>query len=382
MKRNCTVIMLLDSFKYDYLKETSFLKELAKENSSSKLETSFGFAQPQCVFTGKYPEETNKFTLFYFNPKTSPFKWVKYFYFGFEISSKNKFSNYITRRFVDVTSQKINNYWFVTSSRIPFNILHYFDIILKKEFYRDDTLGTTSIFNLLRDNNMSFRVFGWPSIHNTKQAYERTILSLKNEKHDLYYIHLTDLDSITHKFGCNSLERKQEVQRLDKIIEELLKEFQKKYKVNFVLFGDHGMIDVKYTINIQKELLSLDLRFGKDYIMFLDSTMARFWFFNDKANEIKDLKIKGGHFLTKNELINLNANFKDNRHGDLIFLADPGYLILPNYFQGDLLIKSMHGYDPKHPSQYGVFISNGNEVEKLTDIYFLLCKLLKLDAYI
>ena len=116
------------------------------------------------------------------------------------------------------------------------------------------------------------------------------------------------------------------------------------------------MVTVKGKIDMKKILPP----FGKGYYYFLDSTEARFWFFNRKTKEnvINTLKnIKQGHLLTKKEKINYRVDFSDNRHFEELFLLNPGYIISPDFFHEDS-IKGAHSYGLKCDEEKGVFLIN------------------------
>ena len=49
--------------------------------------------------------------------------------------------------------------------------------------------------------------------------------------------------------------------------------------------------------------------------------------------------------------------FGDNAFGELVFLLDPGHVILPSFMGGERPM-AMHGYDPKHRLSSGAFLSD------------------------
>ena len=121
-----------------------------------------------------------------------------------------------------------------------------------------------------------------------------------------------DLDKIAHKYGTKSDEVKNCVKKNDDRLR----------KMDFdLIMSDHGMVDVKETIEVPFSNKCL-----------IDSTLARYW---GNVDEIKK-KLP----LKKGKIINWNK-----KYGDLIFLANPGVLIFPNSRQKKVSDKAMHGYD-------------------------------------
>src|SRR5204863_6007078 len=105
--------------------------------------------------------------------------------------------------------------------------------------------------------------------------------------------------------------------------------------------------------------------FGIDYAFFLDSTMARLWFYHARARERAQRALSalpGGRLLQPAELSHYGIAGCDSRNAEMIFLADPGVLIFPNFFQGHgEPIKAMHGYDPDCPDNLGFFMVYSTE---------------------
>ena len=141
------------------------------------------------------------------------------------------------------------------------------------------------------------------------------------------YVHIGELDKIAHKYGTKSEETKECIKKIDK----------KLSKMNFdLVFSDHGMIDIKKIIKVPESK-----------ICFIDSTMARYWGTKEELNKIKEkLSSKKGKII----------KWPDKKYGQLIFLANPGILILPNYWQGSRPCNAMHGYDPKNKDMLGFYI--------------------------
>jgi hypothetical protein len=88
--------------------------------------------------------------------------------------------------------------------------------------------------------------------------------------------------------------------------------------------------------------------------------MARFWFHHVKAREAVTTalsKVTGGRMLDVAGMKQFGIDRCDYRNAEAVFLADPGVLIFPNYFQASgEPIRGMHGYDPDCADNLGTFI--------------------------
>jgi len=114
------------------------------------------------------------------------------------------------------------------------------------------------------------------------------------------------------------------------------------------LFSDHGMTTLIEEVDIKSIIEDSELSAGIDYISFLDSTMARFWYENDKAkNKIhrKLASLKYGHFLSIDEMKSMGIYYPDSKYGEDIFLVSPGIQIVPSDMSPNSL-PGMHGYTP------------------------------------
>ena len=162
---------------------------------------------------------------------------------------------------------------------------------------------------------------------------------------------------------------------------ELLAVAEKHYaEVRVYIFSDHGMANCDELLDLKAKIEPLPLRFGKDYIVVYDSTMARFWFFNEAAREQITTTLNAvpqGRVLPDAELKAMRAHFPDGYFGELIFLANEGVLIVPSHM-GERPIRGMHGYHPEAKHSYAMLCSNQADIPEdiagITDIYRLMTR--------
>jgi len=122
-------------------------------------------------------------------------------------------------------------------------------------------------------------------------------------------------------------------------------------EVRLFICSDHGMATVHTHVDLMSRVEALGLKFGRDYTATYDSTMGRFWFHSPAARErITALlaQIPEGRILGKQELETLGCDFEGDQYGELIFLMNPGVLIVPSHM-GLTPITGMHGYHPDDP---------------------------------
>jgi hypothetical protein len=155
-------------------------------------------------------------------------------------------------------------------------------------------------------------------------------------------------------------------------LDELMACAREHYKdVQLTIFSDHGMANCDRLLDLRARIEPLGLRMGRDYAVVYDSTMARFWFFNDRARTLVTECLHGvadGRILPDRELEELGALFADRYFGELIFLVEEGVLIVPSHM-GERPIRAMHGYHPDAPHTYASLLTNYSDVpESMTAI--------------
>jgi len=359
-------VIMIDSFRYDYLSEknTPFLLNF---NKALRMKPTLGYSSGlhPIIVSGTYPRTNGVWASYYFS-SNSPYKWTK------AIAPFTYIANRFNRRLyekirivVKRMTKRISSSTHMRPRNIPLWLIGFFNH-LEREFFEARALGNIpTFFDILRKHNIHFRYIGYRKEKTDLEVFKKAMNSLKK---DFLFVYFFQLDGITHKYGVNSLQRKKHSKWLDKAVEKLVKKFIETHKEwNVFIFSDHGMCDITGVLNIKNALASIGVREFFDYIPFYDSTFARFWFLNKKASltvESRLNRLKKGHVLSQEELKKYGLDFKKNDYGELIFITNPGILLIPNYYTGFHVDKSMHGYIPEDGSQHGIFLFKNSDSGK------------------
>jgi hypothetical protein len=161
------------------------------------------------------------------------------------------------------------------------------------------------------------------------------------------------------------LEVPAKLRRYEEWLENLLAAAREHYgEVRLYVFSDHGMANCDELLDLKAKIDALDVQMERDYVVVYDSTMARFWFFNDRARQVITGALEGvsqGRIVPDPELEEMHTLFKDRYFGETIFLVKEGVLIVPSHM-GERPIRGMHGYHPTDKHSYAALMTNQPEI--------------------
>jgi predicted AlkP superfamily pyrophosphatase or phosphodiesterase len=401
INKNKVVFILIDALRSDYItkEDSPFLYNFAKTNKYYENVTqSRSFCERAEIFTGLSPRESGYFTAIGFSPEDSPYKDIKILdilAYPDKLFFKNRLYNIFRNKLIRLLT--IGKNILMKSYYIPVNTLKYFNLTEDKFDFRlkNGFDGQNNIFNDCKVNGLNIYYDSFTALNFTKPSTDESRLKLVEENiendYNLYLSYIGIIDSSGHKYGPKSKEIKSELKKLDQRLSEFYNNIVLNNKdTKFIFLGDHGMTKVHTHVNIEKELNELaiinNLKLGKDYIYFLDSTMFRIWYLNDNALKCIDnnLKcnqnlLKNGTFVNKSIAIEKEIPFPDKQYGDTLWMANVGVLIFPDFFHKSNPYKGMHGYDVDDLSSKGTCFVSSKKYEyteniKLTDVYNILKK--------
>jgi len=370
-----TLLLLVDAFRRDYVGRTRFIRQLASRSGLGSLREDFGFVPRAAYFGGLTPSRFGFTNMYCLDPVRSPFGVAR----GLPQSRRGRAveEELGLRSWIEAEARtRVPPYaaTYLSSADIPLALLPQFDLAEKRAPW-DRRVGYRSIFHELDDRSIVYFCCAWPETNRLSDPSDDGIVSetLTHVRPPVRfaYVHLQQLDAIGHAHGPESAELDHALARVDALVEAMLNTLRSRFDaVDVVLFGDHGMVSVTGSTDVWAAIERTGLRIGDDLPMFLDSTMARFWppTAAIRARVEQALESLPGRVLDDADLQRLDLRGCDPRNGTLIFLAHPGVLISPNFFQreGDS-VRGMHGYDPDCPDNQGVFIVHDGQ-ERACDL--------------
>jgi len=276
---------------------------------------------------------------------------------------------------------------------LPVSVSSYFDFSEKKPPWDPMYLSQTTLFDILRKNNIEWLFIGAPGNNLKSRIILRTFHQNISQKISFLWLHFGELDWICHKYGPGSSETWKILTEIDSAIYQIVKVLKKTFKdVDILVFGDHGMVRTRNTVNLEYRLKKTKLKIIKDYLFFSGATMCRFWYNTENVgSKINDMltQINYGKILENKDLEYYGCNFNDPKYGKIIWATNEGTIISPNFYNGTNIPKGMHGFIPKTMDSYASFIIKSSLINKprrlenpimLVDIFPTILNMMNLSA--
>lgn len=357
MKAVLPLFVFIDACGWEIIKNDSFARAWAPHRK--RLSSVFGYSSAciPSILSGNWPEEHRNWCYFVYDPEHSPFKplrwlrWLPKF-----ITSRRRFRRWLSKFLRGPL--KFRGYFDLYN--IPFKYISLFDFTEKKSPLEPGGMNRgPNIFDFLKLRDIDFHVSN--PARSESENLANLMEDIAGEQIDFAFLYWPDLDGLMHQVGNDSPEVPKKLREYEQRIARLVSVAEKHYEeVRLYVFSDHGMANCDRLLNLKAKIQSLNLKMARDYAVVYDSTMARFWFFNEPARQqiTECLKnVPEGRVLPDAELHELGALFPDRYFGDLIFLVEEGTLIVPS-FMGERPIRAMHGYHPSAPHSYASLLTN------------------------
>lgn len=375
-----TIMILVDAFSIAYLSKDTmpYIYNIGKEGLLTSLKPLFAFKGIETtLFTGKWPNEHYIFTEMCLRSIYTPIldRLFEYFIRLVDLSGHDKL----------MKLSRIGGEWIFRGTRtrltpniIPAKMLKYFTASQHQPIYKVNMATIPTIFDRLRANNIKFKFIEPSILHGDEGTIKKIKRYMEREQEiGFWYIKFSGFDREGHVYGPEPLLFREKIIATERYIENVINIFGGIDNINLLIVTDHGMSRVNNYIDLMSMLNKLNsISLYKDYIVFLDSTLVRFWFFNNHAKDkmIEYLNtLEFGHVASNEEKNMLKIPNDRTQTGDIIFLIDEGYVAYPDFWSGTRKPKGMHGYAyPNSKESLPVFITNKNmsHYYKSTPIYF------------
>ena len=175
-------------------------------------------------------------------------------------------------------------------------------------------------------------------------------------------MYMSDPDDVGHRYGPDSPEATEAVQRVDALVGRLLDGIESlpiADRTYFIVVSDHGMAPVDQSrirfLDDVIDLTGIRVRFGGPYaVLDFDGDEARL---EATYRALRD-GLPGVRVFRREEIPERFRYRSPPRSSDLLVLAEPPELI-GTRARGPGWTRGEHGFDPEHPAMRGVFMAMG-----------------------
>ena len=372
--KTLSMVIFIDALGWEVLKGRKFLENEMPHRQ--KLRSTFGFSSAcvPSILTGRTPREHLHWSYFFYSKETSPFGALRPLaWLPKALTERGRVRHLISR----LVGKVMGFTGYFQLYNLPFKYANLFDHCEKNNIFKAGGMNQgDNIFDLLERNEVPYHVSDWhDGEEDNLEACEQAIV---NEDIDFAFLYMASMDGLLHQVGKESDQVDTKLAWYEEKLRKLL-DVARDHRddVRVFICSDHGMATVNKDIDLMSTVQALPLDYKKDYVAVYDSTMARFWFMNERARSLVSETLNGldcGKILSPQELVALGCDFEGDRFGELIFLLDAGSIIVPSHM-GLKTITGMHGYHPDHEDSDAALLSNVSTpvpLESITDIFHLM----------
>lgn len=374
MRTPLSIYVLVDALGWELIKDRPFLDDVLAEKRWLVTILGYSSGAIPTILSGKTPSQHGHWNLFYLSPERSPFRWTK----PLGALPRPLVENRVSRRLLKAAARRLSGYsGYFSLYDYPVPHLPYFDLTEKRDIYTPGGLDCPSIFDVMANHDIPYECYNYHA-HTDAEILELAPRRARESEARVLFLYLANLDHILHWH----IHEPDTVRRaLDDYAAGLRRVYHAACEahddVRMFVFSDHGMTPIRWTHDLRKDVASLGLSVPRDYLPAYDSTMARFWVWNDTARARLTALLEDhpcGTLLSEAELQRLGVWFEDGRYYHLLFLMKPGMLLSPSDM-GAIRFAGMHGYHPSEPTADAVLLSTvpvDKAVDHITGVHDLL----------
>jgi hypothetical protein len=373
MKSPLSIYVLVDALGWEILRDRPFLDDVLQERRW--LQTILGYSSGAIptILSGRHPSEHGHWNLFYRSPDTSPFRWTR----PLRRLPEALVENPISRRVVKHLSRRLSGYsGYFSIYAYPVAHLDQWDLTEKRDIYEPGGLDCPSIFDQFRRLEIPYECYNYHRHTDTEILALGARRAVESDARVLF-LYLSDLDRYLHHFIHDTQGVHERVAWYEAGLRRIFEAARGVRETRMFIFSDHGMTPIRWTYDLRRDVDALGLRESHDYLAAYDSTMARFWAWNERARTrlVEALTDHPcGQLLSREELGRLGIGFDDDRYYQLLFVLKPGVLLNPSDM-GHFRFAGMHGYHPSDPTADAVLLSTApldKAVDHIVGIHDLL----------
>jgi Type I phosphodiesterase / nucleotide pyrophosphatase len=371
--RRISLCVLIDALGWKILEDQRFVDDVLVFRQPLKTVLGFSSGAIPSLLTGESPNKHGHWNLFYYDPANSPFAWMRWLR-----NFPDKLANHrVSQKLIKEAGRHFYHMGPQFECYVKPTLMPFFNWVERRCIYEPGGIsGAPSIFDRLVDSAIPYRVYSYHH-WSDKEILELAQHDLEHTDTEFFFVYLCELDAELHAFWAHPERLRSMLAEYEKNLRRLCETaLRLDPNASIAVFSDHGMAPVTNRYDLMKAVDALGWKMPDDYLVVYDSTMARFWFFNEAARVSINSCLNSqrcGRILRDRELQELGVYFPDQRYGETIFLLNSGCMFFRSDFHsGNWLPTGMHGYHPDDPYSDAVFLSNrppASPLKTIRDIY-------------
>ncbi|MBR0459094.1 MAG: glycosyltransferase [Victivallales bacterium] len=372
------VFVFIDALGWKQVQKYNFLPELLPHRRSIEMQFGYSCTAIPTILTGERPNVHGHLTFYEWAPEQSPFQKMK-----FLAPFLRPASFWRRGRVRNVLSRIVRWFYGFTGYfqlyAVPLERLPKLDYCEKKDlFVRGGLAPVKNLADVWSEQGLRYHISDWRMPEEQNLQIAATLLAKGTL--DRAFVYAAGFDSLQHDHVGQDDVLQKRLQLYATAIQNIYRALQQAGRpFELTVFSDHGMTPLRGTADVPAALDSTGLQWGRDFASAVDSTMARFWWLKDGAQEkvreaFSQHKIPG-HWLTPEEIQYHGLARTDRKFGDAIFLAPPGIQFAP-CDMGIKPLHGMHGFDPADEDSLACCLSTKPLPPSITRVcdYFTLMK--------
>ncbi len=376
------IYVFVDALGWEQVTRYHVLEDTLPNRRALEMQFGYSCTAIPTILTGKRPNEHGHLTFYNYSPATSPFKmmrWLAPFLKPDSFWKRGRIRNQLSKLI-----KKLYGYTgYFQLYGVPIERLPFLDYCEKQDLFVPGAFGPiANLADTWQAQGHRWLISDWrkPEADNFAQA----VLAITSQSIDRAFVYSAAFDALEHDHPGDAVALQLKVDSYCEQIQAIATALQacgRPYSLTVI--SDHGMTPLRGTIDLVALLKPLNLVWGKDYALCLDSTMARFWWLTPDAQETIQATIDHaqlqGRWVTDEQAIGYGINRDDHLFGDAIFLADPGVQFVPSDM-GIKPLNGMHGFDPKDKDSLAAILSTRPLPDHLKGVWDLFHFMTQEDA--
>jgi len=353
------VLYFADAFAWRYVEETDYMAGWWDERRP--LTTILGYSSTilPCLVSGRTPAETGIWTEYYRADRAQG-RLAR-----LVVGSRVLLTPVNLARLVLFRIARKSGLPAAHRLRIPLQLAHHFarhDMDYRR--FPPVRLPVPTVDQLCAEHGLRFSFRYLPEGYD--DAAELARLRRELATSDVLFFYDPSIDGHGHHLGADATRLRPDLDRVERFLRAAATlAAAGGQETHVLLFSDHGMTDVRQTYDLFRALAPF--RLGRDYLVFVDSTFARFWYTDEAVRAAVRAAVAGApaSFLDDAERRRYGIDFPDDRYGQEVLVADEGVVFHPSYISPSGLRtrhypdRATHGYRPESPSAAGICFRKG-----------------------